>query len=187
MFVALLIFKHFQAKWANRCSFPSWFSTIGEQNETIHACFPLDFNHFQTRMSRSMLVAFLVFIDLYAKWADPCSFPSWFWAFPSEHEQIHCLAGGQEIGMGGLCTNPPAPRVYPTPAVTIESHVFSTYVYKIFKAVCALLCYPFQLVSIIIFWNRRIFHLADHHDSQNDEISLLVQKVKSSVLIFMQK
>ena len=46
------------------------------------------------------------------------------------------MPGGQEIGMGGLCTNPPAPRVYPTPAVTIDSHVFSTYVCKIFKAVC---------------------------------------------------
>ena len=52
----------------------------------------------------------------------------------------------------------PAPRVYPTPAVTIDSHVFSTYVYKIFKAVCALLCCPFQLVSISridVFWGEK--------------------------------
>ena len=35
-----------------------------------------------------------------------------------------------------------------------------------------------QLVSIITLRNRRIFQLADYHDAQLDEISLLVQKEK---------
>jgi len=44
-----------------------------------------------------------------------------------------------------------------------------------------------QLVSDITFWNRRIFHLADYHETQNDEISLLAQKEKNPSLILMTK
>ena len=44
-----------------------------------------------------------------------------------------------------------------------------------------------QLVSIITLRNRRLFQVADYHDSQLNEISPLVKEANRSVLILMTK
>ena len=49
MLVALLILNDLSAKWANRCSFPSWFFQLLSENEKIDARFLLDFNNFQAK------------------------------------------------------------------------------------------------------------------------------------------